>query len=109
MPKRKATQSVDEWLSEGAAAIEERRTEALSSCNLEGTNELPTTYDLPVGTAINYGPKASNPVAPPDYVAPPESEVATEVDCPAAQGPISEAEAVEWFWDLLGKAGFERW
>ena len=109
MPKRKAVQSVDEWLSEGAMAIEERRTEALSNRNQEGTDALPTTYDLPVDTAINSGLKASTPVASPNYVAPPESEVAAEVGCPAAQGPISEAKAAEWFWDLLGKAGFERW
>ena len=107
MPKRKADQSVDEWLSEGAAATEGRRTVAEANCSQENIQALPTAYRPPVDQAINPGTKASTPMTSPIYVAPPESEVvaatlrpvqaevAVEAGYPAVQGPTSEGEATE--------------
>ena len=110
-----------EWLSEGAAAIEGRRTVAAANCSHEDIQALPTAYGPPVDKAINPVTKASTPVASPSYVAPPESEVAAanlrpaqaqvavEAGCPVVQGPTSKGEAAEWFWNLLEQAGYERW
>ena len=121
MPKRKADQSIDAWLIEGATAIEGRRTVAAANCSQEDIPALPTAYGSPVDQAINPGTRASTPVASPSYMAPPESEVAAanprptqaevavEVEGPAVQRPISNGEAAEWFWNLLEQACYEHW
>ena len=121
MPKRKADQSVDEWLKEGNVALEASRIVASSNCNQERIQPSSTAEGQPTGKAVNSSPEASSTLAPPTYVTSPrsevaaadvtptQSEVATEAVCPAGQGAANEEDAAEWFWTLLAQSGYERW
>lgn len=85
MVKRKATYSVDEWLKKGELAASNRRA------NLETTPEdvaalpLPTVEDIQVQVAEEDVAMASIDVA------------------------TTNEEVANWFWDLLGRAGYEIW
>lgn len=85
MVKRKADQSLDEWLLEGELAAAERRA----------NTHVNTQPDQPFISA------ATKSVAP------------LTVEEPSAVAPItaevSPDEAARWFWSLLGQAGFELW
>ena len=121
MPKRKADQSVDEWLEEGTAASEASRTVAAASCNQERIHTSLTAEGQPTGKAVDPSTETSPTVASPTYVTPPRSEVvaddviptraevATEASCPDVQGAANEEGAAEWFWNLLPQSCYERW
>ena len=109
MPKRKADQSVDEWLEEGTAALEASRTLITIHCNPEKDQPLSTAERQPTGKAIDPSTETSPSVASPTYVTPPESEVAAadatptpaevaiDARCPTMQGVANEEDAAEWF------------
>lgn len=85
MVKRKADQSLDEWLLEGELAAAERRV----------NTHVDTQPDNPFISAAT------------------ESVVPPTVEEPSAVAPITEEvsqeEAGRWFWSLLGQVGFELW
>ena len=85
MVKRKANQSLDEWLLEGELAAAGRRSEQ------------------PIGTQpdITLSPPTAELVAPPEVVNP-------SVTIPMGV-EVTHDEATRWFWSLLGQAGFELW
>ena len=85
MVKRKATDSVDEWLKEGELATSSRQA------NLEPTPEAVAALPLPIGEDIRV------------QVA--EDDVAMASTDVAA----THEEAANWFWDLLVRAGYESW
>ena len=119
MPKRKADQSVDEWLKEGALAAEDRRTLALAEYSQEGSRTLPTAEGQSADKATVPNTGAGSTVAPPVHTNPTESyvaskearptpaDVATETSYQSAPRAINEEEASEWFWRLLELAGYE--
>ena len=85
MVKRKATKSLDEWLSEGkfASAAKQPGSEiAIEPC---------TTFPSPTAE-IAQPQVASEPPA-----------------VGIAEGDITENEAASWFWSLLEQAGYECW
>ena len=85
MVKRKADQSLDEWLLEGELAAAERRANA-------HVDNQPDNPFMPAAT---------------------ESAVPSNVEEPSAVAPVAEGVSQEdaglWFWSLLGQAGFEIW
>ena len=119
MPKRKADQSVDEWLEEGALAAEDRRTLASSEYNQECNWALPTAEGQSAYKATVPDTGASSTVAPTahtnpakSYVASNESrpvpaDVATETSHQSVLRAVNEEEASDWFWRLLKQAGYE--
>ena len=121
MPKRKADQSGDKWLKEGATALEASRIVAATNCNQEWVQTLPTAEGQPTDKAFDLSNEASLTVAPPTYVTPSKSElaaedllhaqdeVAAEARSPVVQKAASEEDAAEWFWSLLAQSGYERW
>ena len=121
MPKRKAEQSVDEWLNEGVAASKATQTVAATNCN-QGVSQPTTTVEGQLAsksedsssrtgstsaTSHHEIPLKSEVVAA--DVTPGRSEVARETVRPTVQGTASEEEAAEWFWTLLAQSGYERW
>lgn len=85
MTKRKATESLDEWL------IEQR---------------LASEVQLPVAEA----PLEPSIVTPPPTAETSQPQVATEsVTWIPAEVDITEEVASEWLWSLLEKSGYERW
>ena len=80
MVKRKATESVDEWLKEG---------EAVAAAKPTTPQKAPETVDLPT-VEIGQTSVAENEVA----------------ESPADVAVTSE-EAADWFWNLLEQAGYE--
>ena len=91
MPKRKADQSVDEWLEEGTSALEANRTLTTVNCNPERDHPLSTAERQPTGKAIDPNTEASPNVASSTYVTPPESEVATADATPAPAEVATDA------------------
>ena len=84
MTKRKATNSLDEWLTE-------RRVIA----------EVPIpAAEIPSEPSIAAPPPTAE-ASQPQLTSEPVSGVSAEVD-------ITEV-AAEWFWSLLDQCGFERW
>ena len=65
MPKRKADQSADEWLKEGAAIEKDRRTLAATNHNQESSQTLPTAEGPSADNAIAPNPGAGSTVATP--------------------------------------------
>ena len=121
MPKRKADQSVDEWLKECTVALEASRTVATTNCNKERIQTSSTAQGQPTGKAVDSSTEATSTVAPSTYVTAPifevaapdvtpaQAEVATEARCPTMQGAANEEDAAEWFWNLLAQSSYERW
>ena len=109
MPKRKASQSIDEWLSEGEAALEASRTGKATDHQLQAISLEPTAERVPAGVTPATCDKPSATVATTDDVV-----VAEEVAVPAdmdltAHVAIDEDVAATWLWDLLAKSRYERW
>ena len=85
MVKRKANQSLDEWLIAGELAAAARRSE----------NHIGTQSNTPLNPSTTELVEPSE-VAEPSVVVPVGAEVTLD-------------EATRWFWSLLGQAGFELW
>ena len=85
MVKRKAANSLDEWLSEGDLAS------AAKQPNTEITTEPCTTPPPPTAEIVQ-----------PQVASEPSLVVTAKVD-------ITEDEAANWFWSLLEQSGYERW
>lgn len=83
MVKRKATESLDEWLKEGELAAAARRE------NTETVTE--TDNPVPNSTAESVPPHTANETP---TVAPAEVEVSSD-------------EASSWFWTILEQSGYE--
>ena len=121
MPKRKADQSVDEWLKEGIAASESSRTISATNCNHERSQPTSTVEGQLTSNVVDLNSRTSSTSATPHYgiplksevvaadVTPAQSEVAKENVEMTVQGTASEEEAAEWFWALLAQSGYERW
>lgn len=121
MPKRKAEQSVDEWLKEGIAASEANQIVAATNCNQEGSQPNVTVEGQLASKVDNSNSRTRSTSATSHYeiplksevvaadVTPGRSEVAKETVGPTVQGTASEEEAAEWFWTLLAQAGYELW
>ena len=85
MTKRKATESLDEWLIERRLASEA---------------QIPVV-EVPLEPSIAT-PSPTAETNPPQVINEPVIGVPTEVD-------ITEEVASEWFWALLEQLGYERW
>ena len=80
MVKRKAIDSVDEWLKEGELAASSRQARIETTPQAVAGRLLPTAELVQVQVA-----GASHDMA------------------------VSTKEAANWFWELLGRAGYELW
>ena len=121
MPKRKAEQSVDEWLKEGVAASKATQTVGATDCNQEGSQLTATVEGQLASRAEDSSSRTGSILATSHYeiplksevaaadVTPGRAEVARETVRPTVQGTASEEEAAEWFWTLLAQSGYERW
>ena len=85
MVKRKATKSLDEWLSEGELAS------AAKQPGLAVATEPCTTFPPPTAE-----------IAQPQAASEPLAVVTADV-------VITEDEAASWFWALLEQSGYEHW
>ena len=85
MVKRKATESLDEWL------LERRTTVEVPQPTTEVTSEPRITSPLP-----------TSETTPPQVASEPVTEAPAAAD-------VTEEGAADWFWSLLEHAGFERW
>ena len=85
MVKRKANQSLDEWLRDGELAAVANRSDK----HIGNQPNIPLTSSA---AEVVASPKVAEPLV----VVPVEAEVTHD-------------EAVRWFWSLLGQAGFELW
>ena len=83
MVKRKASDSVDDWLREGKLAAAARHI------SIEAIPEAVTPLPLPT--------------VEPQYVQVAEGDVAAAV----AEVEVTNAEAANWFWGLFVQAGYE--
>ena len=85
MVKRKAVDSLDEWLKEGELASAARRLNAESIAETES--------QIPSSTAEDITPQMDKGIP---TLEPAELEVSGD-------------EAASWFWSLLAQAGYELW
>lgn len=85
MVKRKATESLDEWLLERRTAVQNPQLAPEIAPTPCVTAPLPTTR-------TTHSPVDCDP----EHVATTDSTV-------------TEEGAADWFWSLLGQAGFELW
>lgn len=85
MVKRKAVDSLDEWLKKGELASAARRLDAESIAETES--------QIPSSTAEGITPQTAKGIP---TVEPAELEVSSD-------------EAANWFWSLLEQAGYELW
>ena len=109
MPKRKANQSIDEWLREGEAAIDASRTSAEAAREGETIQAVPTAESVHTGGTLEPRAEAVATVATIDDVTLAKDDVALEdVDLPKDVVAIEDA-ATSWSWDLLAQSGYERW
>lgn len=69
MPKRKADQSIDEWLSEGAAVAEANRRLAETHDIQDPNHTVPTVEGTWEAEATDCQIESRYPVAPPTHVA----------------------------------------
>ena len=85
MVKRKASESIDEWLKEGESASVARQQ----------TTEIATEPNpaLPSPTVESVPPQVTEEAV---AVAPADVEV-------------TDDEAANWFWSLLEQSGYKRW
>ena len=85
MVKRKADQSLDDWLREGEEVAR------LNRAAIVVTSEPPSQVACPVTDKVLPGEVNG-------------AEVVTSVEEGSAEG-----EASNWFWELLANAGYETW
>ena len=78
MPKRKANQSIDEWLREGEAALEASRTVAEADCKGEAVQLVPIAESVHTGVTIEPCAEALSTLATTADVALAKDEVAPE-------------------------------
>ena len=121
MPKRKADQSIDEWIKEGIAASEANRMLAEANNNQEAIPTVPTAEGTQQAEATDRRTECAHNVATPAHVAaattevatvsvaPVQADVAVAVGGPTGEVAVSQEEVAEWFWVLLAQSGYERW
>ena len=85
MVKRKAVDSLDEWLKKGELASAARRLDTEIVAEID--NQIPSS------TAEGVPPQMTKGIP---TVAPAEVEVSSD-------------EAANWFWSILEQAGYELW
>ena len=85
MGKRKATESLDEWLHEGELAAAARRV------NVEVAPEGDNTTVTPTAESVQPQVAKETPTAGP------------------ADAGVTDDEASNWFWAILEQSGYERW
>ena len=121
MPKRKAEQSVDEWLEEGLVAAEANRMMVEPSSRERESHTGPTVEATQKTVVIEPRTEVGSTGVHPAHVAgliaeaattngpPTEAEVATGVVNPTGDVAITQGDAADWFWNLLAQSGYERW
>ena len=121
MPKRKSEQSVDEWLGDGLVTAETNRMLVETSRGERGSHSEPTAEAIQQTVAAEPRTEVGHLELRPGHVAkwiaevatedrpPTEVEVATEVAGTVGDVAVTPEEAVEWFWGLLARAGYEIW
>ena len=121
MPKRKAEQSVDEWLEEGIVAAGANRMLVEPSDHKEESHTGPTAEVTQKTVVTEPRTEVGNTVAHPAHVAglivevatadmpPTEAEVATGAVNPTGDVAITQEDVADWFWNLLAQSGYERW
>ena len=85
MVKRKATESLDEWLHEGELAAAARRL------NIEVAPEVGNTTVTPTAESVQPQVAKETPTAGP------------------AEAEVTNDEASNWFWAILEQSGYELW
>lgn len=109
MPKRKAEQSVDEWLREGAVTTGANWALAEPSNHKEASHAGPTA-EVSQKTVVNEPrTEEGHIVASPVHVTGLPAEVATGVVNPTGDVAITQEDVVDWFWSLLAQSGYECW
>ena len=109
MPKRKASQGIDEWLHERETALEASRISRVTESQVQAIPLEPTAERVLAGVTPATCDRPSTTVAAADDVAV-VAEVAVPADVdPTAQVTTDEDVAATWFWDLLAQSGYELW
>ena len=110
MPKRKASQSIEEWLLEGEAALEASRVGRITECQVKAIQLEPTADRVSAGVrAPATCDKPSVTIVTNDDVAVAEGVAIPANVKPTAHVAIDEDVAATWFWDILAQSGYERW
>lgn len=109
MPKKKADQSVDEWLRERTTTVEASRIVTEANCNMEAVQLLTTAEGVPAGVTTEPCIETRSTVATTADVALAKGEVASEDGGSTGDVAANEDEATAWFWNLLAQSGYKRW
>ena len=85
MVKRKATESLDEWLHKGELAAAARRVSSEIAPEWDNTTVIPTAEKVQPQVATE------NPTVGP------------------TDAGVTDDGASDWFWAILGQSGYELW